>query len=144
YVYRDRRVTYAEWDRLSEQIAANLLDGGATKGDRLALLLPPRPEYPIAYLGAAKAGLVTVGVNPRLGAAELAHVLRDAAPRVVVAIGEFGGRDYANEVARLYDDLGAPPLYLVGEGTAPRFAPFESLVAAPSRASLERVGEVER
>ncbi|MGH2670931.1 MAG: AMP-binding protein, partial [bacterium] len=103
FVYRGRRITYAEWCDLSEQVAGALLARGLGKSDRVALVLPPRPEYGIAYVGAAMAGLVTAGVNPRLGNPEVAHILGDS--RVAVTIDRFGGRDFAALIQGLRGEL---------------------------------------
>lgn len=96
-----RRMTYADWDRRSDAIAAGLASLGLGRGDVLALLLPPRPEYALCYLAAARIGVVTTGVNPRFGEAEIDFILRAAGARVAVVIGAHGGRDLAALVRRV-------------------------------------------
>jgi acyl-CoA synthetase (AMP-forming)/AMP-acid ligase II len=63
----------------------------------VALSLPAVPEYPIAYLAAAKIGAITAGVNPRLSPPERDAVLSVAEPRLVLATAELapasGGHD---------------------------------------------------
>ncbi|TML58826.1 MAG: acyl--CoA ligase [Actinobacteria bacterium] len=85
-------VTYADLDRLSDEVAAGFRTRGLREGDVVALVLPSVPEYAIAYLGAAKAGLVTAGVNPRLSATERDAVLSVADPRLVLATAELAPR----------------------------------------------------
>jgi acyl-CoA synthetase (AMP-forming)/AMP-acid ligase II len=82
-------VSYAELDRISDEVAAGLRRRGVGEGDVVALALPAIPEYPIAYLAAAKVGAVTAGVNPRLSAPERAAVLTVAQPRLVLATAEL-------------------------------------------------------
>ena len=150
YIYRGRRLRYAEWNERSRRVAANLVERGAVKGDRVALLLPPRPEYPIAYLAAAQAGLVTVGINPRLAEPEIAYVLRDAGARYVVAIDRFAGREYARNVESLRAEL--PELeavFVVEEGEIGWEASndrgrFRALFGQPGMAALDRLAEIER
>jgi acyl-CoA synthetase (AMP-forming)/AMP-acid ligase II len=101
YVYHEHRVTYGEWLTLAERVGANLIAAGLRRGDRVALVLPPRPEYGVAYLGASLAGLLTAGVNPRLGNPEIEHVLRDCGARAAIAIDRFGDREYATRVNSL-------------------------------------------
>ena len=79
-----RTVTYADLDRLSDEVAAGLAARGVGEGDVVALVVPTTPDYPILYLAAAKLGAITAGVNTRLSAAEQRAVLDVAAPRVVV------------------------------------------------------------
>jgi fatty-acyl-CoA synthase len=144
YVYGSRRVSYGKWNAASDGAAANLLERGATKGDRVAVLLPPRPEYGIAYLAAAKAGLVTVGVNPRLADPEIEHVLADSGARFVIAIDRFAGREYAFAVESLRDRLPALEAVYVVSDEAGSDATFERLLDPPSVAALRGLEDVER
>ena len=65
-------------------MAAGLARLGLTEGGVLALVLPPGPEYAVAYLAAAKLGAITAGVNDRLTAAEREAVLDRADARLVL------------------------------------------------------------
>jgi acyl-CoA synthetase (AMP-forming)/AMP-acid ligase II len=76
---------YTSVDRVSDRVAAGLRERGVREGDVVALVLPPGPEYLIAYLGAAKLGAVTTGVNDKLASAERDAILEIAGPRLVVA-----------------------------------------------------------
>ena len=78
-------LTYADVDRLSDEVAAGLLRRGVRAGDRVALVVPPGAEYLVGYLGAAKIGAITAGVNDRLSAAEREAVLERADPALVLA-----------------------------------------------------------
>ncbi len=84
FVHGDERLTYADWDERSDDFARTFERFGLTPGDVVALLLPSAPEYPLAYLGAAKAGLVTSGINPRLGPREREHILATSGARAIV------------------------------------------------------------
>jgi long-chain acyl-CoA synthetase len=53
-------------------------------GDRVALMLPNVLQYPVAMLGALRAGAVVVNVNPLYTPRELKHQLNDAGARVIV------------------------------------------------------------
>jgi malonyl-CoA/methylmalonyl-CoA synthetase len=65
--------------------ASRMRSDGVTPGDRVAVWATPDLETVAAVVGNALAGIATVPLNPALGQGELAHVLRDAAPRVVLA-----------------------------------------------------------
>jgi acyl-CoA synthetase (AMP-forming)/AMP-acid ligase II len=78
-------LSYRDLDRVSDEVAAGLARRGLSGGDVLALVLPPSPEYPVAYLAAAKLGAITAGVNDRLTAAERGALIATAAPRLVLA-----------------------------------------------------------
>jgi carnitine-CoA ligase len=79
-----RRVTYGEFDRLSNRAAHALRSLGVTKGDRVTLALGNSIEYVVAAFGLLKAGAVLNPLNPSLGAQELTYILGHAAPRVIV------------------------------------------------------------
>ncbi len=53
-------------------------------GERIALMLPNVLQYPVAMLGALRAGAVVVNVNPLYTPRELRHQLNDAGARVIV------------------------------------------------------------
>jgi acyl-CoA synthetase (AMP-forming)/AMP-acid ligase II len=78
-------ITYAQLDRVSDEVGAALAHRGVRAGDVVALVLPPGIEYLVAYLAIAKLGAITAGVNDRLAAPERARVLELADPRLVLA-----------------------------------------------------------
>ena len=87
----DRRMTWTELDELVRRLANGLLGLGLRKGDRVAVLSRNSVEYLATYFAAGRVGLVTQPLNWRLAAPALADVVRDAAPRVVLAHAEFRG-----------------------------------------------------
>lgn len=77
-------VSYAELDRLADEAAAGLAARGVAVGDVVVLALPSTPEYVAAYLGAARLGAVTAGINPSLAPAERAALVELADPALVL------------------------------------------------------------
>jgi acyl-CoA synthetase (AMP-forming)/AMP-acid ligase II len=73
-------MTLAQWQRRSNQLARGLGDLGVAKGDRIALQIgQDEPlEWLVSYVAIHKAGAVAVPLLSRLGAGELARVLRHA------------------------------------------------------------------
>lgn len=65
--------------------ARRLLDADVRPGDRVGVVALPTPSTVAALLGHALVGIVSVPLNPALGARELAHVLSDASPRLVLS-----------------------------------------------------------
>ncbi|MGZ6996956.1 MAG: class I adenylate-forming enzyme family protein [Acidimicrobiia bacterium] len=78
-------LSYADVDRVSDEVAAGLRRRGVGEGDVVALVLPPGPEYLCAYLAAAKVGAVTTGVNDKLAPTERDAIVAIAAPRLVLS-----------------------------------------------------------
>lgn len=81
---------YGEVDALSADFAGYLRrDLGLAPGERVAIMLPNLLQYPVALIGALRAGLVVVNVNPLYTADELAFQLDDAGAAVVLVLENF-------------------------------------------------------
>lgn len=89
YELMGREMTYAEVDHLSAAFACWLQAKGCVKGDRIALMLPNVLQYPIAMIGALRAGMVVVNTNPLYTADELLHQLKDSGATVIVVLENF-------------------------------------------------------
>jgi len=77
-------LTYADVDRISDEVAVGLAREGVGEGDVVALVLPPGPEYLLTYCAAAKLGAITAGVNDRLSPTERRAVLEIARPKLTI------------------------------------------------------------
>ncbi len=81
---------YADVDQLSLNFAAWLQQGlGLQKGDRVAVMLPNLLQHPVATLGALRAGLIVVNVNPLYTPRELQHQLADSGAQAIVILENF-------------------------------------------------------
>jgi long-chain acyl-CoA synthetase len=80
-----RRWSYGELDNAAEAFAAALLDTGTGPGVRVAILAENCAEYLISYMGAMRAGAVSVPVNHRLPADTVHFILSDCAARLAIA-----------------------------------------------------------
>ena len=85
YEYNGTSFTYNEINDLSNKFANALIKLGVKKGDRVALLLPNIPQFPIALYGILKAGAISVGTNFLYTSSEIESQLRDAKPKIVIA-----------------------------------------------------------
>ena len=72
-----------------ERVAAALAGAGIAPGDRVAIMLPNRVEWPLAWLGLARIGAVMVPVNTGYRTADAGFVLRHAGVRAVITMREF-------------------------------------------------------
>ncbi len=133
-----RRTTYRALLAAVEQFARGLAAAGVRPGDRVALVLPNAPQMVIAYYGALRAGAVVVPTNPLYTPREFGVQMRDAEPRVVVALDLVVGRlkdeigDATLVTTRIRDYL--PPLLGFLQGLREK-APDMPATALP----LERV-----
>lgn len=83
-VCEDTELTYGALDTAVTDVARGLLSTGAAPGSSVGIFLPNRTEYLLAWLGAARAGLVEVPINTAYKGSFLDHALRSTDVRVLV------------------------------------------------------------
>src|SRR5262245_24581799 len=86
----DLALTYAELDERSARLAMLLEARGLQQGDRVGVMLPNVPEFPIAYYGVLRAGGVVVPMNVLLKRREIAFYLEDSGAELLLAWHGFG------------------------------------------------------
>ncbi|WBB92894.1 AMP-binding protein [Verrucosispora sp. WMMC514] len=107
--WQDRTITWSELDEAVSGAARALADtvpgADATRpATRVAVALPNVPDFVISLLGALRAGLTAVPVNPGLTGRELRHVLADSGASVLIGTERIRG---------LVADLDLPALVAV-------------------------------
>src|SRR5262244_1713854 len=104
-IFRGDRLSFAALRERADTLVRALLALGVYRGDRVAILLPNRPEWLIAAVAAAKVGAVTAAISTFSTARELAWTLEHAQPRVVVTMAAFRGHEYLRAIADLCPEL---------------------------------------
>ena len=89
YIFMGKTVTFGQVDDASRALAAYLQSLGLDKGDRIAVMLPNVPQYPVAVAAILRAGYVVVNVNPLYTPRELEHQLKDSGAKVIVILENF-------------------------------------------------------
>ena len=89
YKFMGKSITFRQVDEASVALAAWLQAQGFVKGDRIAVMLPNVPQYPVAIAGILRAGLVVVNVNPLYTPRELEHQLKDSGAKAIIVIENF-------------------------------------------------------
>ena len=89
YSFMGREISYAQIDLLSRKLAAYLQGLGLARGDRVAIMMPNVPQYPVAVAAILRAGFVVVNVNPLYTPRELEGQLRDSGAKAIVIIENF-------------------------------------------------------
>jgi len=90
YSFMGKDVSYRETNKLSKAFGAYLQGLGLVKGDRVAVMMPNCPQYPIAVAAILRAGLILVNVNPLYTPRELEHQLKDSGAKAIVIMENFG------------------------------------------------------
>ena len=89
YSFMGHDISYQETDVKSQALAAYFQSLGLHKGDRVAIMMPNVPQYPVAVAAILRAGLVVVNVNPLYTPRELEHQLTDSGAKAIVIIENF-------------------------------------------------------
>lgn len=97
YISMGQSLSYAQLHEAARRFAAWLQEQGATRGTRVALMMPNILQYPVALFGTLLAGCTVVNCNPLYTARELEHQLKDAQAEFVVVVENFA---HTLEVAR--------------------------------------------
>jgi len=97
----DTTLTYSELQDAARRVTALLVDRGVVPGDRVGLVLPNVPGYPIAFYGALATGAVVVPMNPLLKAREVQYYLEDSGAKII-----FAWQEMATEAAKAAATVG--------------------------------------
>jgi long-chain acyl-CoA synthetase len=89
YSFMGQDISYAQTDVKSQALAAYFQSLDLEKGDRVAIMMPNVPQYPVAVAAILRAGLVVVNVNPLYTPRELEHQLKDSGAKAIVIIENF-------------------------------------------------------
>jgi long-chain acyl-CoA synthetase len=89
YSFLGKNISYGQTDQESLAMAAYFQSLGLSKGDRIAIMMPNVPQYPVAVAAILRAGYVVVNVNPLYTARELEHQLKDSGAKAIVIIENF-------------------------------------------------------
>ena len=117
------RLTFAEVDTASLELADALLASGVGKGIRVGILFPNCGQWLISWLAAARIGALTVPVSTFAPGGELRRLLRHTDVQVVLMGRSIAGRDL---VERMQDAL-------------PALTDGEAVIAAPVVPYLRRI-----
>ncbi len=87
--HEDREITYAQFFEIVENSAGKLIALGASKGDRVAVLLQNSPEYLDLYYSTARAGVLIVPLNTRWHISDIIFTLNDSGSKILFVDERF-------------------------------------------------------
>jgi fatty-acyl-CoA synthase len=130
--------TYQEYRERANQVAKGLMALGLQKGDHIAVLAANLPEWPLLMIGAAKAGLVLVTVNPVLQAAEIEYILKQGDVQALFFMARVRDYDHLATIRSLITSA-----HYNGEVTSERLPMlrYVSLMGMPPAGLLEQAGQ---
>ena len=92
--HQNVRLSYAEFARRAEALAAGLLALGLEPGDRIGIWAPNCAEWVLTQFATAKAGLILVNINPAYRRAELEYALNKVACKALILAPALKTSDY--------------------------------------------------
>ena len=136
-----RTLTWRDWQRVSEAVAAGLLASlGVERGDRIALMAPTRVEWAVCDLAIALVGAISVPIYPSVTPEQAAYIVRDSGCGVAIVSGPSEARRLRAAAPGLRavivlddptaDDLGLDRLQAEGEARLAELRPRLATLAA--------------
>ena len=104
-------ITYRELDKYSRDFAAYLHSRGLEPGDRFAIMMPNCLQYPIAIIGALRAGLVLVNTNPLYTPREMLYQFNDSRVKGILIIENF-----ANNLQQIINETSISTIIIANLG----------------------------
>jgi fatty-acyl-CoA synthase len=105
YPHRNLRWTYAQFQKLCNQVALGLMALGIQKGDHVAIWATNYPEWLITQFATAKIGAVMVTVNTNYKEFELEYLLRQSDATTLILIDGFKDSNYIEHIYTLCPEL---------------------------------------
>ncbi len=145
FIHGEESLSFARVHEQASRVAQGLADLGVGPGDRVALLLPNVPAYPLLYFACARLGAIAVAVNTRYRAVEVADIVGRSGAKVLACAPMFRRIDFLSILADIdpaaLDNLAA--IVTVGEepATPPpaierlRRVPFDRVLSRPPLAA---------
>ena len=109
----ENRVSYAELDETTRALAGAFIKAGVTKGTRVGLIMPNRAQWVQFAVALTRIGAVLVPLSTLLAPPELVTQLRVASVQALVAVEEFRGHRYLDDLAGVRNTVELPALRTV-------------------------------
>ncbi len=162
-IYRDKALSFADLAADARVVSSGLAKLGVSKGTRVGILMPNRPDWLRAAFGAWRLGAIVVPINTLLRPPELAQALRLADVTVLLMVSRFLNHDYQAALVDECPELayGRGPLQIEafpalrhivcrGQDIPPRVMAWEDFIASGAeppatwaRAALDDVAPVD-
>ena len=101
FIHGENKITYEQLARQVEKLACYLLKIGVAKGDRIAYLSVPRPEFFYLYMAASRIGAIIVGIGTRQSDREIEYVLNNSEASYIFTLYSMYEFDYQERFAKI-------------------------------------------
>lgn len=139
---RDRSITYGELDRMSDNLALNLLEIGLRPLDRVVVQLPNVAEFVVLYLALQKMGGIPIAALTPHRFAEISQFVELSGAAACVVPDQHGDFDYCAMVERIRRKSSTLRHGIVLGPARPEFLSLHDMIAKPSSLPLSKLAEI--
>jgi 2,3-dihydroxybenzoate-AMP ligase len=138
----ERSIAYAELDRLSSNLALNLLDLGLKPLDRIVVQLPNVAEFVILYFSLQKIGCIPIATLPSHRYAEISQFVELSAATTCVTPDRQRDFDYAQMASRILKESSALKRGIIFGTPTPGFSSLAELISKPATLPASALSEI--
>ena len=139
---RDRSITYGELDRMSDNLALNLLEIGFHPLDRVVVQLPNVAEFVVLYLALQKTGCIPIAALMPHRFAEISQFVELSGAAACVVPDQQGDFDYCAMVERIRQKVPKLRQGIVLGPARPGFLSLPELIAKPASLPASALSEI--
>lgn len=99
-VLNQQRLSYAQAEQQSRELAKGMLAAGITKGTRVGILMPNGTDFVVAFLAASRIGALLIPFNTFYKPKEMAFVLKHADIEVMLMVSSFINNNYVERIVQ--------------------------------------------
>jgi 2,3-dihydroxybenzoate-AMP ligase len=140
---RDRSITYGELDRMSDNLALNLLEAGFKSLDRVVVQLPNVAEFVVLYLALQKIGCIPIAALMPHRFAEISQFVELSGAVACVVPDQQGDFDYCAMVERIRQKVPKLRHGIVLGNARPGFLSLPDMIAKPATLPVSTLSEIQ-
>ncbi|MBV8477388.1 MAG: AMP-binding protein [Acidobacteria bacterium] len=138
----ERAISYAELDRLSDNLALNLLGVGLRPLDRVVVQLPNVAEFVILYFGLQKIGCIPIAALASQRYAEISQFVRLSGATACVIPDRTHDFDYAPMINRISAETASLKRAIILGSAREGFVSLTELISKPAVMPIARLSEI--
>lgn len=128
--HENRRITYGQVKEKADQLAAAFQSLGLEPGSRIGIWAPNISSWYLTMMGAARAGLILVGLNPAYQKPEMEYCLKKVGVRAIIVPETYKTQQYVKMLADIMPEMEGSPAGCVRSETLPQLSTI--IVDAPA------------
>lgn len=88
-----------------DRLAASFYQIGLQRGDRVGIWAPSGTQFYLSTLAAARAGMISVGINPAYQVPELEYALNKVGVKALIAPESYRSQNYYDMITQIVPEL---------------------------------------